>query len=400
MDYGCTEDDFITASEIPVLDPPPGFEDARKMLANVEDRFYDDPFSEEEEVELKPVLNGYAVSKFASEMAHSLLAVVVKPKVKLRTKKPAPSELNCMQSECDVYSVPVDSLMNSEKQKQRQNNTCRNRHSIAAVPKLEPSEPVHMTLEEVQTYLREFQDTSLSRRRPWMVVPSKSVESTSSESKRKSCFVWTPHVVTKNSNFDDARTKRSRKSLSVTAAGIKQALFSVFRIPSHHHLPYHGESCNQVCPTGWTFSTPDSKSSTPQCTESSPYQRRALPPVPQEEVGFVRVPSRPSPTLPSLIESRENIKQADFADEVLNSNASNSVQNGFEVNVNGLSEFNMETTTNQTNLDFAASIEAVKDHGWYWGPLSGEAAEQILSNEPDGSFLVRGSVLLFFDKKF
>jgi hypothetical protein len=101
-----------------------------------------------------------------------------------------------------------------------------------------------------------------------------------------------------------------------------------------------------------------------------------------------------------LIESRENIKQADFADEVLNSNASNSVQNGFEVNVNGLSEFNMETTTNQTNLDFAASIEAVKDHGWYWGPLSGEAAEQILSNEPDGSFLVRGSVLLFFDKKF
>ena len=124
MDYGCTEDDFITASEIPVLDPPPGFEDIRKMLANVEDRFYDDPFSEEEEVELKPVLNGYAVSKFASEMAHSLLAVV-KPKVKLRTKKPAPSELNCMQSECDVYSVPVDSLLNSEKQKQRQNNRQR-----------------------------------------------------------------------------------------------------------------------------------------------------------------------------------------------------------------------------------------------------------------------------------
>lgn len=43
------------------------------------------------------------------------------------------------------------------------------------------------------------------------------------------------------------------------------------------------------------------------------------------------------------------------------------------------------------NLDFASSIERVKDHGWYWGPLSGEAAERILTPEPDGSFIVRDS---------
>lgn len=30
-------------------------------------------------------------------------------------------------------------------------------------------------------------------------------------------------------------------------------------------------------------------------------------------------------------------------------------------------------------------------YGWYWGPLSSEAAEKILSNEPDGSFIVRDS---------
>lgn len=30
-------------------------------------------------------------------------------------------------------------------------------------------------------------------------------------------------------------------------------------------------------------------------------------------------------------------------------------------------------------------------YGWYWGPMSGEAAEKILSNEPDGSFIVRDS---------
>ncbi len=30
-------------------------------------------------------------------------------------------------------------------------------------------------------------------------------------------------------------------------------------------------------------------------------------------------------------------------------------------------------------------------YGWYWGPISGEAAERLLLNEPDGSFVVRDS---------
>jgi len=30
-------------------------------------------------------------------------------------------------------------------------------------------------------------------------------------------------------------------------------------------------------------------------------------------------------------------------------------------------------------------------YGWYWGPISSESAEKILSNEPDGSFIVRDS---------
>lgn len=50
-----------------------------------------------------------------------------------------------------------------------------------------------------------------------------------------------------------------------------------------------------------------------------------------------------------------------------------------------------EDTAEDTSMDFAASIEKVKDYGWYWGPISGEAAEKILSNEPDGSFIVRDS---------
>ncbi|KAL1117177.1 hypothetical protein AAG570_004504 [Ranatra chinensis] len=49
------------------------------------------------------------------------------------------------------------------------------------------------------------------------------------------------------------------------------------------------------------------------------------------------------------------------------------------------------TNGDEGAVDFASSIEKVKDYGWYWGPISGEAAEKILSNEPDGSFIVRDS---------
>ncbi|XP_037939666.1 uncharacterized protein LOC119672634 [Teleopsis dalmanni] len=42
-------------------------------------------------------------------------------------------------------------------------------------------------------------------------------------------------------------------------------------------------------------------------------------------------------------------------------------------------------------FQFTSSIEKVKDYGWYWGPLSSEAAEKVLSNESDGSFIVRDS---------
>lgn len=386
-----TVEGFLTEVDIPVLDPPPGFEDVN--LVSLVDHYYDDPFSGN--IKLKPVLCFHAVSSFASQLAFSIVTSVVKPKIKLRTKKlrAQPKLEHPPAAESEVYSLPFDSVNNSESKSQKETNLYKNRHSIA-VSKVDASEPVHMSLEEVRSYLREFQDTSTSRRRPWMVVPSKSVDSATSESKRKSCFVWTPNMVSKTSpQFEDDRTKRCRKSLSMTAAGIKQALFSVFRIPSHHLLPHHhGESCNQVCPTGWTFSAPDSRSTVPRLhAESSPNQRRALPPVPHNEVGFVRVPSRASPTLPPVMEAREAARRvhSNLAFEVVNSE---SIQTGpFESQDGSSTEANMVMPTNQNNLDFAASIEAVKDHGWYWGPLSGDAAEKILSNEPDGSFLVRGT---------
>ncbi|XP_053678366.1 uncharacterized protein LOC128728748 [Anopheles nili] len=49
------------------------------------------------------------------------------------------------------------------------------------------------------------------------------------------------------------------------------------------------------------------------------------------------------------------------------------------------------TSERSTSMDFTASIEKVQEFGWYWGPITSEGAEKILSNEPDGSFLVRDS---------
>lgn len=50
-----------------------------------------------------------------------------------------------------------------------------------------------------------------------------------------------------------------------------------------------------------------------------------------------------------------------------------------------------EEVRRQKIMDYAASIEKVKDCGWYWGPVSGATAEKMLSSEPDGSFIVRDS---------
>lgn len=401
MDLSSGDEDFV--GTLPVLEPPPGFEDFQPGVPCTDFHYYDDPYSEDEdEANWKQNLDSQTVSQYADQLSRTIIgAIFAKPsnRVRMRTKK-APTQavkIPPKVQEGDLYSVPIDSLTGGSTTKSKLMKA-HNRHSIA-VPRaaaINPDEPVHMTLDEVRSYLREFQDTSTysSARKPWLLHSSQSVESSTSDSKRKSCFVWTPHMLSKNSSsFDDARTKRSRKSLSVTAAGIKQALFSVFRLSSnqgqhHHHFSqlHHQDNArhNNICPTGWTFSMPDKSGTLSHSAGNSPNQRRALPPLPPEEpVGFVRVPSRLAPVLPeapTVDEVHHDIQQLDLS-------GSSSGLAPPSVN-SSPSEKSLER---KNKLDFAASIEAVKDHGWYWGPLAGEAAEQILSTEPDGSFLVRDS---------
>ena len=42
-------------------------------------------------------------------------------------------------------------------------------------------------------------------------------------------------------------------------------------------------------------------------------------------------------------------------------------------------------------IDIPSTIKTVKNCDWYWGPICGDAAEQVLQQESDGSFLVRDS---------
>lgn len=57
----------------------------------------------------------------------------------------------------------------------------------------------------------------------------------------------------------------------------------------------------------------------------------------------------------------------------------------------GSGELEDEDQLADGRLNFASNFEKIKQYGWYWGPISSLAAEKILSNEPDGSFIVRDS---------
>lgn len=69
----------------------------------------------------------------------------------------------------------------------------------------------------------------------------------------------------------------------------------------------------------------------------------------------------------------------------------NDVLSEAEVVGGGPGDHPAEEPATTGRVDFASNLETIKQYGWYWGPISCQAAEKILSNEPDGSFIVRDS---------
>ncbi|XP_023714718.1 uncharacterized protein LOC111868365 isoform X2 [Cryptotermes secundus] len=279
-------------------------------------------------------------------------------------------------------------------------------------PSVAVGEPIHMTLHEVRQYLQNLysssSDSSDNKSKMDVATPKhqyKTVHNNNNNNRNNNrCIVEdveissrsvNGNIVTnnvrknkKNAFVINIKNKKTKDACDVTATkdkdssvrsefsedkekvkkpptgrhsfstNLKQTLCNIFRIrklPSPDHIAA-GEKLDIAgcCVGNGTISTNDSV----DVSGKAPFLTRALPPLPATVLlpdGDLDSTPQPSPEDgPMAAEEEEELAE-------------------------------------EPSMDFASSIEKVKDYGWYWGPISGEAAEKILSNEPDGSFIVRDS---------
>ncbi|XP_066157005.1 uncharacterized protein [Euwallacea fornicatus] len=253
----------------------------------------------------------------------------------------------------DVYALPVDVVKPNKgllaKKKNLHNNNCRSRsgrrgqrHSVAGTSGSVAGEPIHMTLQEVRTYLQSLYSSS-----------SDSSETLEVTCRKKGCpmagFMLSNHS---KSNNNTQRPKKSPFLINIKTKKVKDScedprgLISPVKKEGKRRKIFNFKQalCNifrfrRILSVEEKMDKSEFKLSPKKiCSDDfgNGLSNRALPPLP---------PKKPL--------------SGDVADEHA--------------------------------LDFATSIQRVKDYGWYWGPLSSESAEKILSNEPDGSFIVRDS---------
>nr|CAD7443127.1 unnamed protein product [Timema bartmani] len=294
------------------------------------------------------------------------------------------------------------------------NESGAKRHSVPGTSALcQPSpthtEPIHMTLHEVRQYLHNLYSSSsdssenkgnIKHQMCLAIKPGKNGKSqgesadmeTKSVVKNFNGSILTKNNIRKNKktfviNIKNKKAKevcnlpskenlkvdgsleekeKVKKSLTKHTFSLKQTLCNIFRI---RKLPSPDLSMTRkgevpvvqvsedvtvrITSDVTEEDSPDSTSILGNEMAKPPFLRRALPPLPN------RTDTNPTP-----LSSPEDVPLGPDEDQDL---------------------------VEEPSMDFASSIEKVKDYGWYWGPISGEAAEKILSNEPDGSFIVRDS---------
>ncbi|XP_076329613.1 uncharacterized protein LOC143235387 isoform X2 [Tachypleus tridentatus] len=224
---------------------------------------------------------------------------------------------------------------------------CNHEHSLR----------IQQTLKEVGSSLLTFDPSSGDRTVIEPEVPCRT-ESLQSDNEVDKCSViayFRRRKVQKNSkNNTPTKSKKpfSEKSCQRSiSASIKAAFLRLFGLPKNSDNVNISSKQNDG----------DRKSSAEfysigKNNVSSPFKHRALPPTPDENL--VRISSSHQ----IRGEFFPGCFSEEFGDEPSNS-----------------------------KMDYASSIQKVKDCGWYWGPISGEMAERLLANEPDGSFVVRDS---------
>jgi len=156
----------------------------------------------------------------------------------------------------------------------------------------------------------------------------------------------------------------------------------------------HGRSRYKLTgwPPRWVRRRSQSPSEDNMTNNSQNNKQRALPPVPIQQVGQLDEPE----TDTTSHNQNENIIEPDVE---LNRRITPEIRpEDFPPGVAYLpdgddDDFDEEDFNSKSNnkIDFASTIKTVKNCDWYWGPICGDAAEQVLQYEPDGSFLVRDS---------
>jgi len=259
----------------------------------------------------------------------------------------------------DIYTLPVDSLRPCPQRPKRHRHHRKRRrqqaqselvtptttepsavspptveskrHSLPGPGTSQPCEPIHMTLQEVRQFLHSLYSSASDTSSEHRVPPPPPANTNTNRNNKKNTFAI---------NIKNRKSKDS-------AGDVESKVFNSERIDKKKPQGKSSFSCTlkQTLCNLFRFR----RSEPPPDTvivlgvpHPPPFSKRALPPLP--------VSQQPTSDVLQLLEETE-----------------------------------------ETNMDFASSIEKVKDYGWYWGPISGEAAEKILSNEPDGSFIVRDS---------
>lgn len=223
------------------------------------------------------------------------------------------------------------------------------------------TEPIHMTLHEVRQYLHNLYSGTTSDETKNRTIEHNNNNINSNKKPKKNTFsiniknkktkeTCESKLETNNNNHHTNNNNNHSSNKKSFSSHLKQTLCNLFRI-------------RKVCSSNDVM--------VEDVETKAPFLTRALPPLPQNELldtssALSRVHSLEEPV---LIENDEIPNQLQPTEQ----------------------EQLQQTEEEPSSMDFASSIEKVKDYGWYWGPISSEAAERILSNEPDGSFIVRDS---------
>ncbi|KAJ8951284.1 hypothetical protein NQ318_008187 [Aromia moschata] len=285
-----------------------------------------------------------------------MVKLPLKPKRVQQKKKRRNTASGCREFEVRQSRIisGKKSVMKSDKSHWSLQNESK-RHSVAGTSASVQGEPIHMTLQEVRQYLQTLYSSS----------------SDSSEPQERNYKSKTTILVTNNNKYPPINNSLTvNKDSFVTNANVRSKK-NTFLINIKNKKVK--DSCDNSI--GKQIGTSPTKKDE---------KRKKAP-----KFSFKQ-------TLCNMFRfkrflSPEHVKNGE-AEVKGNGNVVDDVHN---ITSRGAAPLPMKTTEEEVDeeqtLDFATSIQRVKDYGWYWGPISSEAAEKILSNEPDGSFIVRDS---------